>query len=292
MTRSVHISNRVVAAELAGERADHRYIHARGRRRRRLSSPPPARREMAAVRGDHIGVNISDDRRAAELFAQPMSERPVDRCVLPPGSHRRRPGRDPLRLAEQVALRQRRRLEHHRGDRRDVISPLPHHDRVENLDVVDALDAGGELELQLGHDRRLFLKAAISGQIKRAGGRVTRPRLPLRRGLLASVKRSFQTQRLQRIRELPFSPVSTTAAPTDAGTTGRETGRKHRYQALGSSSDAHLSSHDRFNPSTPAAPPPMGAANPPGATLALRCAGDGSRPRPLSPREALVGRIA
>jgi len=112
---------------------------------------------------------------------------------------------DPLRLAKQVPLRQRRRLEHHAGNRDDVVDPLPHDDCIENLDAVDPLVAGGQLELPLGHDRRLFLKPAISGQIKRGAGRLTDQDPSQARVFLRSVKRSFRTRaggRMARARSL------------------------------------------------------------------------------------------
>ncbi|MDQ2760152.1 MAG: hypothetical protein M3Y17_06885 [Actinomycetota bacterium] len=68
---------------------------------------------MASVSGDHVGIEISDDRRSAEFTGEPVSE----------------------------------------NDPRDIDSPLPHHDRIENLDIVDPLVAGTELELSPCHDR-------------------------------------------------------------------------------------------------------------------------------------------
>ena len=68
---------------------------------------------MPAVGGDHVGVEIADHGRAAELAGQPVAEGAEDRPVLPARARRRRPGGDPLGLAEQVA-----RLEPRSGGRR------------------------------------------------------------------------------------------------------------------------------------------------------------------------------
>jgi hypothetical protein len=57
---------------------------------------------MPAV-GDHVGIEIADHRRAAELAGQPVAESSEDRRVLPARARRRRPRSDPLGLAEQVA---------------------------------------------------------------------------------------------------------------------------------------------------------------------------------------------
>ena len=51
----------------------------------------------------HICVEIADHLRAAELAGEPVAEGAEDRRVLLPGARRRRPGGDPIGLAEQVA---------------------------------------------------------------------------------------------------------------------------------------------------------------------------------------------
>jgi hypothetical protein len=130
---SAHVSDRIIAAKLAGERSNHRDIHARGRRRRRSPSPPTARREMSGVGGDHVGIEIPDHRRTPQLLAQPMSKRQIDRRVLPTGPRRRGPGSDPLGLSEQVALRGPA-IDGRVDSGRNLGSPLPHlRDPIDDL---------------------------------------------------------------------------------------------------------------------------------------------------------------
>jgi len=71
---------------------------ATSKRRSAASTPPPARRRVRAEIGDH--------RRAAELAAEPVAERAVDRGVLAPRRRRRRPRRDPLAAAHKPSKSQ------------------------------------------------------------------------------------------------------------------------------------------------------------------------------------------
>ena len=103
-----HVLDRLVQTEVPGKRTDHRQIHADRRRRRRPAAATTGGRQVPAVGGDHVGVEIADDGRAAELAGQPVAEGAEDRPVLPPRARRRRPGGDPLGLAEQVARVERR----------------------------------------------------------------------------------------------------------------------------------------------------------------------------------------
>jgi len=149
---------------------------------------------VASVSGDHVSIEIPDHRRSAQPARQPVPERPEDRRVLPPGSRRGSARGDPLRLAEQVALRKRllaaRRTDHGTG----IEVPLPHHrGPVPYLDPVDQVFAGSELKPPPGHERRLSLKRVISGQIKPGTGRPASLILLPPHGSLRSVKRSFQT---------------------------------------------------------------------------------------------------
>ena len=65
--RNPHAVDGLLQTEVAGERPDHRQIHAYGRGRGGAAAAAAARGEVPAVSGDHIGVEIADDRRAAEL---------------------------------------------------------------------------------------------------------------------------------------------------------------------------------------------------------------------------------
>ena len=118
---------------------------------------------MPGVGGDRVHVEVLDGRWPAELLAQPVAERAVDRRVLPPGRRRRRPRRELLGDGVQVA----------------VLEPLP--DLLaagrlarararENLEVASGVftpDAAGQL-------RRDLVEQA---QARRAGrGRTARSR--------------------------------------------------------------------------------------------------------------------
>ena len=93
-----HVLDRVFQAEVPGKRPDHRQIHPHRRRRRRAAAAAAARGQVPAVGGDHIGVEIADHGRAAELAGQPVPEGAKDRAVLAARARARRPGGDPLRL--------------------------------------------------------------------------------------------------------------------------------------------------------------------------------------------------
>jgi hypothetical protein len=146
----------VVAAELAGQRADHGEIDTpRGGRRR----PPAAAArglEMAGVGGDRIGVEVLDGRRAAELAAQPVPERAVDRRVLPPCRRGRRPRRQLLGDGEQV--RALGPLPHLAGRRLARARARGKHDVGENLVVRDGAPVDRQLQLGAGPDQRRIFK--------------------------------------------------------------------------------------------------------------------------------------
>ena len=91
--RHPHAVDRLLEAEVAGERPDHRQIHAHGRRRRRPAAATTGRGQVPAVGGDHIGVEIADHGRAAELAGQPVAEGAEDRPVLPARARASPPGR-------------------------------------------------------------------------------------------------------------------------------------------------------------------------------------------------------
>ena len=126
--------------------------YTRGRRRRRSSSPPTDRRQMAPVGRDHIRIEIRHHWRAAQLATQPVSEGAVDRRVLPPGSCRGGARSDPLGLPEQIALRKSLSSERRTDHDTSIGVPLPHQrDPIKDLDGLNHLLTGGQLELQLGH---------------------------------------------------------------------------------------------------------------------------------------------
>jgi hypothetical protein len=104
MARHTNALNLLLPADAAGERPDHRQIHAHRRRRRRATAATTGRFQVPAIGGNDVGVEIANRGRAAQLAGQPVPKGAEDRPVLPPRTHRRRPGRDPLSLAEQVAL--------------------------------------------------------------------------------------------------------------------------------------------------------------------------------------------
>ncbi|MGA2930319.1 MAG: hypothetical protein ABSG43_30895 [Solirubrobacteraceae bacterium] len=171
VARDPHGVDLLRQAKLTRQRSQHRQIDARCRRRRRPSAAAAGKREMTAVGGDHIRVKVADPRRAAELRCEPVAERAEDRRVLPAGARRRGARRDPLGLGEQVALLKlgavgrRGRGADRRGD--GGLGELA----VDELELRVRLVEAGELELALGHRRRLSLKARMSGHVKPALGR-------------------------------------------------------------------------------------------------------------------------
>jgi hypothetical protein len=111
VARHAHISGCLLETEVARESS----IIDRYTRPVASAAGPPAAAacsEVPPVGGDHIGVEISDQRRAAEVAGKPVAERTKDRAVLPSRARARGPGGDPLGLAEQVA-----RLELRNGGR-------------------------------------------------------------------------------------------------------------------------------------------------------------------------------
>jgi hypothetical protein len=88
---------------------------------------------VTAIRGDHVGVEIADDRRAAELLTQPARERAVDRRVLPSRSRGRGACGDPVSLTEQIAPGER--VNRNRRDKLD--RPLPHDARRDDVNLLD-----------------------------------------------------------------------------------------------------------------------------------------------------------
>ena len=116
---------------------------------------------MPTIGGDHIGVEISDQRWATQLGRQPGREAAVDRRVLTPRASGRRPRSDSIGLGRQIAV-------HDRGRNLD----LPHSGRRVGRDQLHIVDADvyeldlGELQLRVGGHDRLSLKPAISGHVK------------------------------------------------------------------------------------------------------------------------------
>ena len=88
----------------SGSRAARARDSARGCWRGRAATATTGRGQAPAVGGDHIGVEIADDGRGAELAGEPVPEGAKDCAVLPARARARRPGGDPLRLGEQVVL--------------------------------------------------------------------------------------------------------------------------------------------------------------------------------------------
>ncbi len=178
---SAHVGDRVITAKLASQRPDHRHIDPGSRWRCRSSAASSTFREIPPVGGDHIGVQITNHRRAPQLLAQPISERPVDRGVLPTRPRRGSSSGDPFGLAEEVALR-KRALGGRVDGARDLSRPLPHlRNPVEDL------------ELLPGHGRRLSRKSVISGHVKPGIGWLIGLVPLLGSALVRSVKRSFRT---------------------------------------------------------------------------------------------------
>ena len=92
-------SNGLLQTQRTGERTDHR----QNRYTRPVAGAPTARREMPAVGGDHIGVNIADHRRAAD--------RPTSR----EGAEDRRRSPSAIRSASPNRLRSSRAEENGSG---------------------------------------------------------------------------------------------------------------------------------------------------------------------------------
>ena len=154
---------------------------------------------MPAVGGDHIRVEIADHGRAAELAGQPVTEGAEDRAVLPARARARRPGGDPLRLAEQVALLEPGRMAAGRGIGAvadAAASALVDELAVDELELRAGLD-GGERELRLAHRERLFPKPPS--------------RVTLNRASDGSAPRSHGVGEASRVRKTEFSDVSMNA---------------------------------------------------------------------------------
>ena len=60
VTRDAHTGGCVVKAELAGQGAEHRQVDAHGRRRCGAAGASAGGAEVAAIGGDHVGVEIGD----------------------------------------------------------------------------------------------------------------------------------------------------------------------------------------------------------------------------------------
>jgi hypothetical protein len=93
----------VVEAELGEQRAQHRDVHAPGRRRGGPAAAAAVLLELAAVGGDRVPGHVADDGRAAELLTQRVGEAGVDRAVLPGARRPRGAGGD--QLADRVEVR-------------------------------------------------------------------------------------------------------------------------------------------------------------------------------------------
>ncbi len=221
MTRSAHIRDRALVTELASERS---HLDTYTRAVAGAAGCPPLRRSPPDISHTRRSHRRRDRRPpgATQLLPQPEAKRAVDRWVLPPGSCRRGPGSDPIRLTEQIALRKRLPSERRTDHDASIGVPLPHRGRLEDLDGLNHLLTGGQLELQLGHAPRLSPKPAISGQIKR--GRKGHPPASTAGPSVPRVRKTgvFRPNALQPIRELPFSLVSATGAPQRSRTIGRE----------------------------------------------------------------------
>ena len=135
MPRHTHLADLLVTTELPRQDAQHRNVDPLRRRRRRTTATPALASQKAPVGSHRVRAEIRHRGRAAELAAEPITERTVDRRVLTPRRRRRRPRRDPLRLTEQIATpkRHRRRSDHLRHNLMDVC----HSFAVEHLDDVD-----------------------------------------------------------------------------------------------------------------------------------------------------------
>ena len=125
MPGHAHSVDRVLEAELARQRSDHRQIHAHRRRRRWPATPPAARSEAPAIGRDHIGIEIANHGRTPELAGQPVPEGAKDRPVLPARTRARGPRGDPLGLAEQVALDERSGDRQRGGERVPADATVP-----------------------------------------------------------------------------------------------------------------------------------------------------------------------
>ena len=122
------------------------------------AGPPAAaacRLEKAGVGGDRVAVEVGDGGRPAELAAQPVGERAVDRRVLPPCRRGRRPGRQLLGDREQV--RALGPLPHLAGRRLARARARGKHDVGEDLVVRDGAPVDRQPQLRAGPDqRRIF----------------------------------------------------------------------------------------------------------------------------------------
>lgn len=134
MLRRADPGRRVLSAELAGQGPHHAHIHARGCRRGRPAAAAAVLGQVPAVGGEHVGVKVPDQRGTAELFSQPHGEGPVDRPILTPRAGTRGPAGDPVSLPEEVAASH---LLGKPDGRRRPRCPLPHDDRVDELELAD-----------------------------------------------------------------------------------------------------------------------------------------------------------
>jgi hypothetical protein len=96
--------DRIFQTQITGQRTDHRQVHPHRCRRRWPPAAATTHGQVTAVRGDHVGAEIADDGRAAELSREPVAEGAKDRRVLAARARARGAGGDPVGLGEQVAL--------------------------------------------------------------------------------------------------------------------------------------------------------------------------------------------
>jgi len=128
MRRHPHLGRVLLQTQLGQQRAQHRQVHAPGRRRRGPTAAAAVAFLFAAVGGDRVSGHVGDDWRPAELFSERVAEACVDRAVLP---RARCPGRaagDELADGVEVGIEQLLAG----GQRR---RQPPGRDRREQLDV-------------------------------------------------------------------------------------------------------------------------------------------------------------
>ena len=166
--------DRVLQAEVAGKRPDHRQIHAHGRRRRRprrrghRTWPGAGRRRRSRPRRDRRPRAGGRARRPASRRRRGRSPRTAAACSpTPPGRRSARPRRT------GCAPRARERTGGGEGERTlaDATVPALETSSTSTSSSSAPASTARERELQLAHRERLFPKPPMPGHVKPRLGR-------------------------------------------------------------------------------------------------------------------------
>ena len=162
--RGIRTRRGLVRAELAGERADHRHVHAHGCRRRRPPAAAAGSGEVATVGGDHVRIQIGNDWRPPSCAP---SQSPKERKIAP---YCRRvlaeAARAAIRCASANRLRSSRPGVGGGEGERTATSSDASASSPSTSSSASARARQRERELRVAHRRGLFAKPFMWGHVK------------------------------------------------------------------------------------------------------------------------------